>query len=99
MTSHGFARRPRASRAPRALGKRPAPLRRGGWRGEEDSMAEPLRVAHYLNQFFAGIGGEDKADVGVSARPEPVGPGRALQAALGDAGRVVGTVIAGDNYM
>ena len=62
-------------------------------------MAEPLRIAHYLNQFFAGIGGEEKADVGVSARPEPVGPGRALQAALGDAGRVVGTVIAGDNHV
>ena len=28
----------------------------------------PLRVAHYVNQFFAGIGGEERADVGVSAR-------------------------------
>ena len=37
-------------------------------------MSEPLRVAHYLNQFFAGIGGEERADVGVSMRPEPVGP-------------------------
>jgi glycine reductase len=62
-------------------------------------MAELLRVAHYLNQFFAGIGGEEKADVPVFVRPEPVGPGRALQAALGDAARVVATVIAGDNYM
>src|SRR5262245_58524127 len=64
-----------------------------------NAMAEPLRVAHYLNQFFAGIGGEEKADVGVSARPEAVGPGRALQAVLGDAARVVGTVIAGDNHV
>ena len=62
-------------------------------------MSEPVRVAHYLNQFFAGIGGEERADVGVSMRPEPVGPGRALQAALGDAGRVVGTVICGDNHV
>src|SRR5262245_39291049 len=62
-------------------------------------MTEPLRVAHYLNQFFAGIGGEERADVGVSMRPEPVGPGRALQAALGDAARVVGTVICGDNHI
>jgi hypothetical protein len=38
-------------------------------------MSEPLRVAQYLNQFFAGIGGEERADVGVSMRPEPVGPG------------------------
>ena len=62
-------------------------------------MSEPLRVAQYLNQFFAGIGGEERADVGVSMRPEPVGPGRALQAALGDAGRVVGTIIGGDNHI
>ncbi len=61
-------------------------------------MSEPVRVVHYLNQFFAGIGGEERADVGVSARPEPVGPGRALQAALGDAGRIVGTVVCGDNH-
>jgi glycine reductase len=62
-------------------------------------MTEPLRVAHYLNQFFAGIGGEERAGVGVSTRPEPVGPGRALQAALGDAARIVGTVICGDNHV
>lgn len=62
-------------------------------------MSEPLRVAHYLNQFFAGIGGEERADVGVSARPEPVGPGRALAAALGDGARIVGSVICGDNYI
>ena len=42
-------------------------------------MSDPLRVAHYLNQFFAGIGGEERADVGVTMRPEPVGPGRALR--------------------
>src|SRR5512137_491516 len=62
-------------------------------------MSEPLRVAHYLNQFFAGIGGEERAGVGVTTRPEPVGPGRALQAAFGDAARIVGTVICGDNHV
>jgi glycine reductase len=62
-------------------------------------MSEPLRVAHYLNQFFGGIGGEERAGVGVSMRPEPVGPGRALQAALGDGARIVGTVICGDNHV
>ena len=29
-------------------------------------MTTPIRIAHYLNQFFAGIGGEERADVGVS---------------------------------
>ena len=62
-------------------------------------MSEPLRVVHYVNQFFAGIGGEERAGVGVSMPPEPVGPGRALQATLGEAARIVGTVICGDNHL
>src|SRR5262245_40888187 len=62
-------------------------------------MTTPLRVAHYINQFFAGIGGEEKADEGVSVREGAVGPGRALQALLGESGRVVGTVIGGDNFV
>ncbi len=57
-----------------------------------------IRVAHYLNQFFGGIGGENKADVGPQVRNGPVGPGRALQSALGGEGEVVATVICGDNY-
>jgi len=57
-----------------------------------------IRVAHYLNQFFGGVGGEDKADVGPQVRNGPVGPGRALQGALGAQGEVVATVICGDNY-
>lgn len=59
---------------------------------------QPARIVHYLNQFFGGIGGEDKAGVGPAARDGAVGPGMALQAALGDAARIVGTVICGDNY-
>jgi betaine reductase len=50
-----------------------------------------------LNQFFGGIGGEDKANVGPSAINGPTGPGRAIQGAMGDRGEVVGTVICGDN--
>ena len=37
-----------------------------------------LRVIHYVNQFFGGIGGEDKADAAPSHRPGPVGPGIGL---------------------
>jgi glycine reductase len=61
-------------------------------------VGEPIRVAHYLNQFFAGIGGEAEAGAGVSLREGAVGPGRALEAAMGGAGRVVGTVVCGDNF-
>lgn len=57
-----------------------------------------LTVVHYVNQFFGGIGGEDKADVGPQAKAGPIGPGRALQAQLGERAQVVATVICGDNY-
>jgi glycine reductase len=59
---------------------------------------QPIRVIHYLNQFFGGIGGEEKADVGIEARDGPVGPGIGLQQALGDRGQIVATLICGDNY-
>jgi len=56
------------------------------------------RVLHYLNQFFGGVGGEDKAHVRLQVKDGPIGPGRALQNALGSRGEVVATVICGDNY-
>ena len=61
-------------------------------------QAPVVRVVHYLNQFFGGLGGEDKADLGPRLSEGPVGPGRALQSALGSRGEVVATVICGDNY-
>jgi glycine reductase len=57
-----------------------------------------LRVVHYLNQFYGGIGGEDKADHKPECRSGNVGPGMALGAAFGDAAEIVGTVICGDSY-
>jgi glycine reductase len=57
-----------------------------------------IRVVHYLNQFFAQIGGEEKADIGPGCKAGPIGPGRALQQALGDNGEVVATIYCGDNY-
>ncbi|HEY3315212.1 MAG TPA: glycine/betaine/sarcosine/D-proline family reductase selenoprotein B, partial [Bacillota bacterium] len=61
-------------------------------------MAPGIKVVHYLNQFFFGLGGEEKAGVGVSKVAGPVGPGLALQAALGSRGRITATVACGDNY-
>jgi betaine reductase len=57
-----------------------------------------IRVVHYVNQFFGGIGGEDRADLPPRLVEGAVGPGKALQAALGDLGQVVATVVCGDNY-
>lgn len=61
-------------------------------------MAKKSRVVHYINQFFGGIGGEEKADTGPQVVTGAVGPGRAIQNALGQGGEVVATVICGDNY-
>lgn len=61
-------------------------------------MSSPLRVVHYLNQFFAGIGGEEQAGVGVTVKDGAVGPGRALQTALGEGARVEATIVCGDNF-
>ncbi len=58
-----------------------------------------LRVLHYLNQFFAGLGGEEKADLPPQARDGLIGPGQVLQQALGDDGEVVATITCGDNYI
>src|SRR5262245_6491127 len=57
-----------------------------------------LRVAYYLNQFFAGIGAEEHANHAPERRDGAVGPGRALQALLKDEGRVVSTLVCGDNF-
>jgi betaine reductase len=57
-----------------------------------------IKVVHYLNQFFGGIGGEEKADLSPRVTKGAIGPGRAIQNALGKQGEVVATVICGDNY-
>lgn len=57
-----------------------------------------VRVAHYLNQFFAGLGGEAAANRPPELRDGPVGPGRALQALLHGQAQVVSTLVCGDNF-
>lgn len=59
-------------------------------------MSGKLRVVHYLNQFFAGVGGEEKSDHPVSAQAGPAGPGLLLNKILGEDAEVAGTVFAGD---
>lgn len=59
----------------------------------------PVRVVHYLNQFFAGIGGEDHADHPVEVRDGAAGPGRALEQQWSGEARVVATIVAGDNFV
>lgn len=56
------------------------------------------RVIHYINQFFGGIGGEDKADSAPELREGAVGPGLALKQGLTDQAEIVATIVCGDNY-
>ncbi len=56
------------------------------------------RVVHYINQFFAGVGGEDSADTSPTSRAEPVGPGRRLAQLVGPEHDVVATVFCGDDH-
>ena len=57
-----------------------------------------IRVVHYLNQFFTGLGAEEYAGTGPGKKAGAVGPGIALQQALGEGAQVVATVYCGDNY-
>lgn len=57
-------------------------------------------VVCYINQFFAGIGGEDKADFEPELREGVAGPTAAVNAGLKayDA-QVINTIVCGDNFM
>lgn len=57
-----------------------------------------FRVIHYMNQFFAGIGGEEKADYKPELVIGSIGPGKTLEKELGEDYEIVATVICGDNY-
>ena len=61
-------------------------------------MVAKVRVMHYINQFFAGMGGEDKADVPLGSLQGAAGPGKRLQQLLGDAAEIVVTTYCGDDY-
>lgn len=58
-----------------------------------------LKVVHYINQFYAGIGGEEKADYKPEVREGFVGPGLGLNGLLKKEDvEIVATVICGDSY-
>ncbi len=57
-----------------------------------------IRVVHYINQFFAGIGGEEKADYKPEVREKVVGPGMAFNQNFKGEAEIVATIICGDSY-
>lgn len=58
-----------------------------------------VRVVHYINQFFAQLGGEDTASSGIQVYERPLGPGIGIAQALGDRGEIVATIVCGDNHI
>ena len=56
------------------------------------------RVVHYINQFYAGIGGEEKADTTPFKEDGQKGPGVGINGAISENAEIVGTVVCGDSY-
>ena len=56
------------------------------------------KILHYINRFFAGIGGEDKADFEPKLVAGAVGPGAQLDKLLDGKARICATYVCGDNY-
>lgn len=58
-----------------------------------------IKVVHYINQFFANIGGEEKADYPAELRVgEVVGPGMAFNMNFKDEAEIIATIVCGDSY-
>lgn len=56
------------------------------------------RAIHYINQFFANIGGEEMAHTEPELREGPVGPGMALEQAWNGEVKIAATIVCGDSY-
>ena len=57
-----------------------------------------IKIVHVVNQFFAGLGGEEKADLPVGVIEGSAGAARALEMKLGAEARIACTIYVGDNY-
>ncbi len=58
-----------------------------------------LKAVYYINQFYAGIGGEDKADTELGYFDGAKGPAQAAGARLKGEMEIVRTIYCGDNYV
>ena len=67
----------------------------------EATQDNKYRIVHYVNQFFGGVGGEEKADCEPFTIKGPQGPGRLLEKLFREAKvevEIVATVVCGDSY-
>lgn len=61
-------------------------------------MSEKFKVLYYVNQFFGQIGGEESAGTEPMFKNETIGPAMGFNGFIKDEGKVIGTIICGDNY-
>lgn len=57
-----------------------------------------VKIVHYINQFYGGIGGEDKADYAPKKITGAKGPGIGFQATFENKATITSTIICGDTY-
>lgn len=57
-----------------------------------------IKVLHYINQFFGGIGGEEKAGQEAFFLPRAIGIGGEIEKSLQGRGIQYATLVCGDNY-
>jgi betaine reductase len=62
-------------------------------------MPEKVRIVHYINQFFAGIGGEEKGGSPLEHGDGPKGPGVGIMQQVGAEAEIVRTIWCGDNLI
>lgn len=58
-----------------------------------------LRAVYYINQFYAGIGGEEMADVGLSIYNEKKGPAMGIEPMWKGEMEIVKVLVCGDNFI
>src|SRR5262245_57860984 len=56
------------------------------------------KIVHVVNQFFAGLGGEEKADLPMGIVEGSTGAARALEAKLAGQAMIACTIYVGDNF-
>jgi len=57
------------------------------------------KAVYYINQFYAGLGGEEKADVGLNIYDRVKGPGIGLEKLWNGKIEIIKTISCGDNYI
>lgn len=61
-------------------------------------MSQPLRLVHYVNQFYGQIGGEEEASTGISVKEEAGGLATEIETKFDRPVKVVATIVCGDDY-